>query len=314
MDHDQRFKAIIREFFSEFLLLFFRDWADRFDLSSVTWLDKEMLPNPPEGTRHQLDLVAQLQTREPTAVGSANAAEPWLAVVHIEIESPDQTTRLKPRLPRYYLALREQHHCPVLPIVVYLRVGLDGIGVDSYVDRFWEFEPLRFQYLYVGLPALDGLQYVQGENWLGVALSSLMRIPPERVAWLGAEALRRLLEAPLTDQQRYLLGDCVQAYLPLDETGKAEFERLIVGDQYSKVRTMNQTVFEKGLENGLQRGRQEGRHEGFLDAVRELLADKFGPIDVALEQRLVTLSADQLRLLLRAIPRANQLTDIGLPE
>lgn len=40
MDHDQRFKTLIREFFNDFLLLFFADWAARLDLSSVEWLDK----------------------------------------------------------------------------------------------------------------------------------------------------------------------------------------------------------------------------------------------------------------------------------
>jgi hypothetical protein len=44
---------------------------------------------------------------------------------------------------------------------------------------------------YVGLPGLDAIEYLQGDSWLGVALSALMRIPHERVAWLGAEALRR---------------------------------------------------------------------------------------------------------------------------
>jgi hypothetical protein len=31
---------------------------------------------------------------------------------------------------------------------------------------------------------------VQGDNWLGVALSALMKFPLERVEWLGAEDLR----------------------------------------------------------------------------------------------------------------------------
>ncbi len=48
-DHDQRFKNLIREFFAEFLQLFFADWAARFDCSQVEWLDKEVsqvLPEP----------------------------------------------------------------------------------------------------------------------------------------------------------------------------------------------------------------------------------------------------------------------------
>ena len=91
---------------------------------------------------------------------------------------------------------------------------MDGVGVDIYQESFLELEVLQFKYLYVGLPALDAVQYVQGANLLGVALAALMRVPPDRIAWLGVEALRRITTAPLTDQQRFLLADCVEAYLP----------------------------------------------------------------------------------------------------
>ena len=30
---------------------------------------------------------------------------------------------------------------------VYLKVGLEGIGVDNYEEYFWEFRPVHFQYL-----------------------------------------------------------------------------------------------------------------------------------------------------------------------
>src|SRR5208283_991526 len=145
---------------------------------------------------------------------------------------------------RSYANLRARHGLPVLPIGLYLRVGLHGIGVDVYEEHFWELRPVRFEYLYVGLPALDAVAYVQGDNWLGVALSALMRIPAERVAWLGAEALRRIQSAPLTDQQRFLLGECVQAYLPLDEAQVREFERLLATDESQGVRAMNKTWYE----------------------------------------------------------------------
>jgi len=41
MDHDQRFKILIQVFFQEFLLLFFRTWAERLDATAVEWLDKK---------------------------------------------------------------------------------------------------------------------------------------------------------------------------------------------------------------------------------------------------------------------------------
>ena len=40
-DHDQLFKELIREFFADFMRLFFADWAARMNLSQVTWLEQE---------------------------------------------------------------------------------------------------------------------------------------------------------------------------------------------------------------------------------------------------------------------------------
>ena len=211
-DHDQLFKSLIREFFADFLNLFFGDWAKRLDLSHIEWLQQELLPDPPAGDRHIVDLVAKLRTLEP--VGEADT---WLALVHVEIESPDRTTLVKPRLPRYYGHLRERHGLPVLPIVIYLKVGLDGIGFDTVVERIWELEVNTFKYLYVGLPGLEAEPYLHGDNWLGVALSALMKLPKDKAAEYGAEALRRLSEAgSLNEQQRFLLGECVEAYLPIE--------------------------------------------------------------------------------------------------
>jgi hypothetical protein len=182
---------------------------------------------------------------------------PTRIAVHIEIESPDRTTSIKRRLPAYYIHLRRSSGLPVLPIVLYLKVSLQGIGVDVYEEKFWELTALTFQYLYVGLPGLDGVEYVQGDNWLEVALAALMRIPPDRAAWLGAEALRRLTEAPLSDQDKFLLAECVQAYLPLDQRQQEEYERLLLGEPYLQVKAMNKTVYEQGLEKGIEKGLQD---------------------------------------------------------
>ncbi len=184
MDHDQRFKTLIRTFFDQFLLLFFKDWAARLDLSGVEWLDTELFHDPPDGSRHALDMVAQV----PLVDGAEPGASASLLLVHVEIEASDRTTQLTSRLPYYYHFLRDKYGLPVLPIVLYLKVGFKGIGVHQCVETVWELEVSRFQYLYVGLPGLDGVEYAKGDNWLGVALSVLMKIPPDRVAWLGAEA------------------------------------------------------------------------------------------------------------------------------
>src|ERR1019366_1513648 len=143
-DHDQRFKNLIREFFAEFLLLFFAQWAQRLDCSQVEWLDKEVFGDPPSGDRSVLDLVAKLPAREPIPGHEPNDLGVWLALVHIEIESPDKAAPLRPRMFDYYTALRKRYDLPVLPIALFLKVGLDGIGVDFYEEHFWELRPIRF--------------------------------------------------------------------------------------------------------------------------------------------------------------------------
>ena len=50
-DHDQRLKVLLKEFFEQFLLCFFPEWAACFDFSTLTWLDKEVFLAPPQGDR-----------------------------------------------------------------------------------------------------------------------------------------------------------------------------------------------------------------------------------------------------------------------
>ena len=301
-DHDQRFKTLIQEFFADFLALFFADWAARLDCSAVEWLHPEVFPDPPEGTRRILDLVGKLPTRQVVPGQRPRETDSWLALVHIEIESPDKAAPLRPRMFHSYVNLRDKHPLPVLPIGLFLKVGMNGIGIDVYEENFWEFQTVRFQYLYVGLPALDGLQYVQGENWLGVALSALMRIPRERMAWLGAEALRRIKEAPLNDQKRFLLGECVQAYLPLDDEQEREFQKLVGSEHSQGVQSMRTTWYEEGIE--------KGRREAF----RELLEEWFGPLSPAVLERLEQLPSERLSALGKALRQAKSLRELGLED
>jgi len=268
------------------------------------------VPGAARGSRHILDLVGKVRTRQ--SVPGQRPGEPhqWLALVHIEIESPDKATPLRPRMFDAYVQLRRKHGLPVLPIGVYL--GLDGIGIDVYEEHFWELRPVRFEYLYVGLPALDAIEFVQGDNWLGVALAALMKIPKDRVAWLGAEALRRIQAAPLSDQQRFLLGECVQAYLPLDETQQREFERLVASEPYRGVQAMNTTWYEKGIEQGITKGIEQGMEKGQREALRKVLEARFSPLSAGTLKKLAQLPMDRLLALLEKALTADSLRDLGL--
>ena len=275
-DHDQRFKNLLQEFFAEFVQLFFPDWAERFDFAGLEWLNAEVFPDPPQGERRYLDLVARLPTRQVVPAMRPGEEDAWVAVLHVEIEWPDAVAPLRPRMFDYYWMMRSRHRLPVLPIGLYLRVGLDGVGWDVFQETFWERRLVHFEYPYVGLPALDAERYVAGDNWLGVALSALMRIPEERRVWLRAEALRRSVACPESPMRRFLLCEVVQAYLPLEGPQLEEFNHLLVTEKYAGVRPMATTWYEQGLEQGLEQGQRRHAAKADRAAIRAAQSGGFG--------------------------------------
>ena len=85
---------------------------------------------PPQGDRRQLDLVARLKLRPGGPPPRAGATD-LVALVHLELESRASAQAFRPRMFEYYIQLRRDTGLPVLPIDLFLRVGLDGIGWDT---------------------------------------------------------------------------------------------------------------------------------------------------------------------------------------
>jgi hypothetical protein len=300
-DHDQRLKVLLKEFFEQFFLCFFPAWAERFDFASVDWLDKEVFLDPPRGEKRQLDLVARVRLRQGVPPPRPGVTE-LVALVHVEVETRQSAAALRPRMFDYYVQLRRDTGLPVLPVGLYLRVGLDGVGWDAYEEHFWEHRVLRFEYAYVGLPALDAEAYASGEHLLGVALSTLMRVPAGRRAELVAEGLKRIALSGENDWRRFLLAECLEAYGELDETDKERLRALLATDAYAEVRPVMITTYERGILHGER-----------VSALRQLEA-MFGPLSPTVKQRVEALPPDQLRQLQLDLLKAESLKELRLEE
>ncbi len=304
-DHDQRFKLILQTFFREFMELFFPEWARRFDLSQPEWLREEEYVDPPQGEKVRMDLVAKLALREAIALGS-NEPDHWLALVHIEVESSESSTDIRRRMLDYYRALRKRYNLPVVPLVLFLRVGLDGIGWDAYEESVWGRRLVWFSYPYIGLPALDATPYLTGENLLGIALAALMRVPTERRAELKASAVERLGTSPLNEAQKYLLLECVETYFPLNGSESAEYRQLIEATSKREVKQMPNMW----IEIGKKEGRLEERHAILLT----FLEKRFGPLTESVRERVDALEPKRVEEILDKILAAPSLRDLGLED
>ena len=322
-DHDQRLKSILQAFFVEFLALFFPKWAERLDASAAVWLDKEAFNDPPEGRRRVLDLLARVPVRPGTSPLPGNPTE-LIALVHTEIEAADRTTVAREQLWLGYAHLRSKYRLPVLPLAVYLNVGLEGVGVDEFTETFGDLEVVRFRCIYVGLPALDAVQYVAGENILGVALASLMRVPEAEQGRLISEALRRIAAANIDESRRFMLAEMVQAYWPLNEEQRKVYETMLGTPGFEGVRAMNkterelgreegvQTGLKQGLKQGLQQGHQQGHQQGQREAIIEILEYRFGELPPGAQNRIQTMDRQQLLDVKKRITSAQSLKDLGL--
>ena len=298
-DHDQRLKVLLKEFFEQFFVCFFPAWAARFDFAEVTWLDKEVFLAPPQGEKRQLDLVARVRVRPeaPPLPGGE-----LVVLVHIEVESRESAQALRPRMFEYWVQLRRDSQLPVLPIGLFLRVGLDGIGWDAHEEHFWEHRLLHFEYAYVGLPALDGEAYATGENLLGAALSTLMRVPAERRAELHAEALQRIARSGDNDWRRFLLAECLEAYSQLDEAQKQALQALLNSEAFQEAKPLMMTTYE--------RGQIDERRSNLL----LWLEEKFGPLVPEVKERVAALSPEQLSQLIRDCVKAQSLKELHLED
>jgi hypothetical protein len=297
-DHDQLFKELLKEFLPDFFWLFFPAWAERFDFTQVEWLDKEVFPDPPQGERKALDLLAKLSCLIPPTPNEQPG--PWLTLIHIEVESRESVAPFRPRMFAYFGHVRAKHDLPVLPIALYLRVGLDGIGWDVYEERFWDQVLVQFHYPYVGLPALDAVQYLHGENWLGVGLIGLMKRALEQAAAMKAEGYSRIATSPLTKQQKHLLGCCLEAYIPLVGPHLAEYEHLMLSEKYPGAQTMALTTLDIV------------RNETLRSIVERLLRKRFGTLPSTVREKLLTKSTQELEDLAEAVLTASSLQELGL--
>ncbi len=175
---------------------------------------------------------------------------------------------------------------------------------------------LRFQYLYVGLPGLAAESYAAGDNWLGVALSALMKIPRDRAVELGRQALTRLRTADLLAQKRNLLEECVEAYLPVGADEMAAIHDTILKTPEEKIVYRNLTSYDLGLAAGRQEGRQEGREEGvrigLIETMEAQLDTRFGSLSESTLTALRGKSTVELRSLLKSVLAAQSLAELGL--
>jgi hypothetical protein len=296
MAHDQLFKEFLREFFQDFLELFYPDAASRLDFRTLKFLDKELFTDFPEGSMREADVVAQIQTHE---------GEPELILVHIEVQSRPEKD-FEQRMFQYFALLWLRYQIPIYPVAVFLRGGEKGLTEDRYRVTLFGREQLRFRYESVGLGQLDAQEYVKKRNPVAASLAALMRRPKtDDNLTLRALMVQHVAESDLDDARKFLLVNIIESYFELAANEEEDFHRLLLKAEYREAQKMELTWADKMKE--------EGRLAGKRETLLQLLSKKFGPLPEEATTRVNTLeSIDELDAYLDRVLTASSLEEMGL--
>ncbi len=300
MFHDQLFKTLLRRFFGDFLRIVLPEMAKRLRLDRVRFLENELFTDVPDGEQRRLDLVAQVEA-------SSGATE--LLLVHVEVEARARGRRMDHRMWRYAMQLRLRHRKPVIPIVLYLRGGPPDVTERVVEERFADRPLASFRYFVFGLARSEAADYLERPETLAPALASLMKHAGRSAAEHKLACLQPVARAPLDDAARFLLVNCIETYVQLDDTAREEYERLLVKEPTKEVAEMEMTWADTIEAKGLEKGRMEGMRS----VIEGLLERRFGELPPRSRRRLAAIdSADGLSDLAGRVLDARSLRELGL--
>lgn len=231
------------------------------------------------------------------------------------------------RMWEYYSLLRMRKKAPVFPVVLYLAPGAGGIMEEEYAERLFGMEIILFRYSAISLPDLPAEPYLELDNALAPALSSLMRSEGVDRVTRKLKAYERLSRAHLDEARGTMLMNVVDQYLVLNTLEQLELEQRIGRSEPEEVREMltqwhergrslgRKEGIQEGIQAGIQKGIQEGIQAGKKETLLRLMRRKFGELPEGAVKTIRQITAgDSLDELADRVLDAKSLDDMRLDE
>jgi len=300
--HDQLWKDLFRTFFPQLLFLLDSDLATRLvgnlGPRGITFLDKEVFHDLPEGERREVDLLAEI----PDRAGGRKYR------VHVEIEQ-SFNGEIGRRVARYSHHLYLRNPGPVVSLVVFLHGGPPGPRWTDFIERAFEREIHRFNYLSLGLSKLPSQTLLDRSEPLAWALASLTWPGKMGRARLKLELQRKIATAPVSEVERFLLANAVETYLQLAGRQAEVYAALRHAEENPEVEAMETTWAERMAADYQKKFREEGVRSTLLRQIGK----RFGEVPPAVRARVEAIdSLDELGDLTDRILEVKSLDELGL--
>ncbi len=254
MSHDQLFKDFLREFFREFMELFYPHIAARLDFSRTTLYDKELFTDLPQGRQREADVVAEVYTLD---------GEPETILLHVEIEG-EWGRDFSARMDEYYKMLSLRYRKDIYPIAIFLTGGQGEIVKATHISSPFGEEVNRFTYSTVALSNLSADDYLDSDNPAAFALTPLMQVSKMGRVLQKLWSMRKIARSEQNEARKAVLSNMAETYLTLNDTEQDEYALLVEAEaQEAKqmISVFEERGIEKGIAIGIERGIEQGKEE-----------------------------------------------------
>ncbi|NOT64426.1 MAG: DUF4351 domain-containing protein [Acidobacteria bacterium] len=282
-DHDQLFKKLLREFFSEFIELFLPEVATYLDTSEIKFLDKEIFAALASRDKRNADLVAQVKFK--------NTATNFL--IHIEPESARRKRRgaFARRMFDYFAMLTRQARMPVYPIALLSYDSPRDAEDDGFSVTFPDKQVLEFRFTIIQLNRLNWRDFLRHDNPVASALMVKMGVATEERVEVKKECLRMIARLRIDRERSHFLAQFVDTYLSLNAEEEKQFiAKMETLPDEEKEQTME--FLTSWEERGFNRAVEQER-----DLVISLFEERFGKLSRRLLKSIQQLPAAQLHAL-----------------
>ncbi|QLE58259.1 DUF4351 domain-containing protein [Nostoc sp. TCL26-01] len=290
IDHDRLFKELIQTFFWEFIELFLPEVLDYVNKDSLTFLPEEIFTDVTSGDKRKIDLLAKVKFRE----------QETYFLIHLENQAYNQK-EFERRIFHYFARLDAKYLLPIFPIVIFSYDKPKRPANSQYTVNFPNRKILEFNYVAIQLNNLNWRNFLNQPNPIAAALMAKMDFKSEERVRVKLECLRMLVTLQLNPAKMELISGFIDTYLKLNATEEQALD--------TELKQAN-LIEEEGIMEIVTSWMEKGIAQGEQKIIKRQLQRRFNNIDPSLEQRIDSLSVEQLENLADAIFDFQYLEDL----
>lgn len=305
VDRDRLFRDLLKNFFLEFVDLFFPKIAVAIDPKSIRFLEDEESPKPQE--QGEQEATPQKKEASPSSnvlVQVRLRGQESCFWVHLE-SSPKADIKLERSIFHTFAHLDEKYNLPIYPIILQSAESSQRLETNGYRVEFVDRRVLDFSFVAIQLHRLNWRDFLQRRNPVAAALMPTMNVQTFDRPVVKAECLRLLTNLRLDAKKVKVISQFIEAFLHLNGA-----EEQVLQTEMERMGLLERERITNLLTSTTQANQQQGAEREALSLVFRLLKRRIGDLNPDLEAQVRSLPVNQVEDLGEALLDFNNEEDL----